>query len=300
MTRRGVWAMLESVAPAMLRFGAPEMLRTGARAMLRTGARAMLLAGTLSCLLAACRAQAGPLALPAAPKVAFAPIVGARLPLEARFTDERGRKLRLGELFGGSPVVLVPGYYTCPNLCSTLFEGVLQALALSGLAGSAYRLVGVSVDPADTPARAAAKKQAYGAILPAGAGLVLLSGTPTSIAALSAALGYSTQRDAASGELAHAAGFVVATPEGRVAHIFPGMRFDPAALRAALAPAPAGRPAAAPDSLGERLLLLCAHFNPASGRHSGAAWHAVRAGAVLLPLALLGCLWRRRVRGERR
>jgi protein SCO1/2 len=40
--------------------------------------------------------------------------------------------------------------------------------------------------------------------------------------------------------------------------------------------------------------MLCAHFAPASGRHTAAALAAVRAGVLLLPLLFLGWLWRRR------
>jgi protein SCO1/2 len=247
-------------------------------------------------VLAAHCAWAGPLALPAPPPAAFAPQPGAHLPLDAAFVDDTGRPMRLGALFGGPPVVLVPGYYTCRNLCSTLFEGVLQALALSGMGAGDYVLAGVSIDPGDTPVRAAAKKQAYAAILPGGASLHLLSGGPAAGAAFARAVGYRYSRDA-SGELAHAAGFVVATPDGRVVRYFTGVRFDPTELRAAVEGARAGRAA---GGIGERLLLLCAHFDPASGRHSPAALSTVRIAGALVALALAGWLWRLRRRGEGR
>jgi protein SCO1/2 len=250
----------------------------------------------LLCLVLAARcAWAGPLALPAPPPAAFAPQPGARLPLDAAFVDDTGQPMRLGALFGGPPVVLVPGYYSCRNLCSTLFEGVLQALALSGMSAGDYVLAGVSIDPGDTPARAAAKKLAYGAILPGtGAKLHLLSGGPAAGAAFARAVSYRYSRDA-SGELAHAAGFVVATPDGRVARFFPGVRFDPAELRAAVEGARAGNTA---PGIGQRLLLLCAHFDPVSARHSPAALSAVRIAGALVALALAGWLWRLRRRGE--
>jgi protein SCO1/2 len=246
----------------------------------------------LFCLVLAVRwAWAAPLALPAPPAATFAPQPGARVPLDAAFVDELGQPMRLGALFGRTPVVLVPGYYSCRNLCSTLFEGVLQALALSGMEAGAYQLAGVSIDPGDTPARAAARKQAYAAILPGGAAnLHLLSGGPAAGAAFAQAVGYRYSRDP-NGELAHAAGFVVATPDGRVARYFPGVRFDPAELRAAVEGARAGRTT---PGIGERLLLLCAHFDPASGRHSPAALTVVRIAGVLVALALAGWLWRLR------
>jgi protein SCO1/2 len=237
-------------------------------------------------LLAGGPAAAQALALPPPPAAQFDPVPGARLPLDAVLRDDAGRQVRLAALFD-RPVVVVPGYYTCTNLCSTLFEGVLQALALSGLAKGDYRLVGLSIDPRDGAATAAARKRAYAALLPGGAAdITLLTGDAATLARLEAALGYRALPDPASGQLAHAAGFVVLDADGRIARAFPGVRFDPAALRAAIRmPTP---------SFGQRVLLLCAHYAPASGRHTDAAMAAVRGGVLLLPLVFLGWLWRRR------
>jgi protein SCO1/2 len=207
--------------------------------------------------------------------------------------DERGAAIRLGAVFGPGPVVLVPGYYTCPNLCSTLFEGVLQALALSGLQAGACRLVGFSIDPGDGAAAAAARRTAYAALLPGGvADVRMLTGDAPALRRIETALGYRAVRDAATGELAHAAGFVVAAPDGRITHYFPGVRFDPAALRAAVMEAGAHDSGRAP--FGRRLLMLCTHYDPAPGLHTAAALTAVRTGALLSVLGLAAWLWRRR------
>ncbi|NIA52885.1 SCO family protein [Massilia sp. TW-1] len=247
----------------------------------------LLLAVVLGCSPAAAQA----LRLPSPPPARFEPVPGTRLPLDAILRDDEGREVKLASLFD-RPIVLVPGYYTCPNLCSTLFEGVLQALALSGLAAGDYRLVGLSVDPRDGAAAAATRKRAYAALLPGGAAdLTLLTGDAATLAQLEAALGYRAVPDAASGQLAHAAGFVVLAPDGRIAHAFSGVRFDPAGLRAAVKAA--GHDAPAP-SFGQLVLLLCAHYAPTSGRHTGAALAGVRAGVLLLPLLFLCWLWRRR------
>jgi protein SCO1/2 len=257
-----------------------------------------------ACLgLASVSGQAQALRLPPQPDAAFAPVIGARLPLDAVLRDEAGHAARLGALFGKSPVVLVPGYYTCPNLCSTLFEGVLQALALSGMQAGSYRLVGFSIDPHDGPEAAAAKHRAYAALLPGGtADLRMLTADAATLARLEGALGYRAPRDPASGEFAHAAGFVVADAGGRITRYFPGVRFDPAALRAALRAAPQAAGAGAGGAttpLGERLLMLCTHYDPAAGRNSGTAMAAVRVGTLLVALGLGGAAWRAAQRRRR-
>ncbi len=237
-------------------------------------------------MLACGPAAAQSLQLPPSPAARFEPVPGTRLPLDAVLRDDAGQPVRLAALFD-RPVVLVPGYYTCPNLCSTVFEGVLQALALSGLAAGDYRLVGLSVDPRDGAAAAATRKRAYATLLPGGArDLKLLTGDPPTLARLQTALGYRTVTDKDTGELAHAAGFVVLDADGRIMRAFSGVRFDPAALRAAIrAPTP---------SFGRQVLMLCAHFAPTSGRHTTGALAFVRAGVLLLPLCFLVWLWRRR------
>jgi protein SCO1/2 len=70
------------------------------------------------------------------------------------------------------------------------------------------------------------------------------------------------------------------------------VRFDPAGLRAAVSAAATGQ---AP-SFGQQLLLLCAHYDPAVGRHSAAALAAVRSVALAVLAGLLGWGWRRRQR----
>jgi protein SCO1/2 len=236
----------------------------------------------LACGLAGAQA----LHTPPPPAARFDPVPGTLLPLDAVLRDDAGQPVRLATLFD-RPVVLVPGYYTCPNLCSTVFEGVLQALALSGLAAGDYRLVGLSVDPRDGAAAASSKKRAYAALLPGGArDLTLLTGDAATLARLQSALGYRTVADSETGQLAHAAGFVVLDADGRIMRVFPGVRFDPAALRAAVeTPTP---------SFGRQVLMLCAHFAPTPGRNTTGALTFVRAGVLLLPLLFLGWLWRRR------
>jgi protein SCO1 len=232
--------------------------------------------------------QAGAQAQPMQPQIVQR--IGAQLPLQDTFIDDDGRPLRLGELFGGKPVVLVPGYYHCPNLCSTLFEGVLEALAADGLPPHSYRLVGVSIDPGEDAKVAAGKKAAYAPLLGSDADAHLLTGSAESIARLTSAAGFGYAFDAARRQYLHAAGFIVAAPDGRISRYFLGVRFDAAEVKQALNLAASGQA----GTLADRLLLLCGHDGLLTGRYAAAAMTAVR--LVCLAMLAFGAAWIWRLR----
>jgi protein SCO1/2 len=253
------------------------------------------------------------------PQTEISQRLDAALPLELPFTDASGRPVRLGSYFADRrPVVLVLGYYRCPNLCGLAMHGLLEALDAGDLSRSDYRIVAVSIDPEETPADARERGRVYAdyaSLLRAGRpaeqplDLQLLVGPAASIATLSERVGFAYAHvgaslaaapasgdDAAASRYDHAAGIVIVTPEGHASRYLLGVRFDPRELRLALVDAAAGTIGSASD----RLLLLCAHFAPLSGRHDALVTTAVRAMAVLLVLGLGGWTWRHRRPPERK
>jgi protein SCO1/2 len=201
---------------------------------------------------------------------------GAQLPLNLTFR-ENGQDVRLDRYFGRAPVVLELGYLGCMNLCSTTIVGASEALSRTGLdAGKDYTALFVSIDPRDETARPERRE-----------GWHVLTGA-ASAAVLAQRVGFRYARDPDSEEFAHPAGFVVVTPEGRVAQYFGGVRFDAGALRNALLAAEAGRT----QSLLEQVLLVCFH-DPVSGKYSHAVLQILQLAGVGF-LAALGFLaWRR-------
>lgn len=250
----------------------------------------------------------------AAPPAAIEQRLGERLPLEARFIDSAGRRVVLGDYFSATPshapvpVVLVLGYYRCANLCETVMEGALQALARSGLPPRSFRVLAVSIDAGETAADAHERREVdervAGVLWPARPGaapedpirLDALVGPPDSIAAIATQAGFVYSRGAAPGRdgagaaFAHAAGFLVATPDGRVSRYFLGVRHDPADLRRAI-DAAAGRSI---GGLVDDLLLLCAHLDPTRGRHTQDVMLAMRLGSLVLAAGLGFWIWRHR------
>lgn len=251
------------------------------------GSAAVALAWGLACGAAA----AQPVRLPELPQAGLTTQAGAALPLQARFASADGRTVTLGDYFGDVPVVLVPGYYACRNLCQTTFQQAAHALALGGLAAGEVHVLGLSIDPGEGAAIAAAQRASYARLLPNGAALDLLTGDAASIARVTRALGYRFSRTP-DGQFAHPAALIVATPDGHIARVFSGVQFDPHALRAAIRDAARGGTAG--SGWTAQVLMLCAHFDPHVGRFTGAAMAAVRAIALLAAAALALFIWRRR------
>lgn len=214
---------------------------------------------------------------------------GAALPLATALRDEAGRDAVLGQAFGGPPVILDLGYYHCPTLCGVVRGDLVAALGASGLApGRDYRLVLLSIDPAEGPAEAARAKSAdlAQAGLKDGSDWHYLTGSPPSIAAVAETVGFPSRFDAELRQFLHPTGLVVLTGDGRVSSYLLGVGYSGGDLRAAVLRAGAGGVAQA--SL--PILLLCFHFDPATGRYTLAIEKVLRLMAVLTVLTLGGLL----------
>ncbi len=242
----------------------------------------------------------GPLApAPTAPDAGFVQHPGAALPLSAPFIDSAGRTVRLADALGhdGRPALLLLGWHRCPQLCGLTTQGALEAWRASGLGPSATRLLFVSVDPGETSVDAADRLRAdlgYARLL-AGAGaapaaIERLVGPSASIHVLADSVGFRWSPGDTQARLAHPAGLIVVTPDGRVARYLMGVRFEPAELRAAVDAAAAGRVGTVTD----RLALLCAHLDPRAGLHDDAVLLGMRAAGLATLAALAAFAWRRR------
>jgi protein SCO1 len=247
-------------------------------------------------------ARAGPLApTPTAPVATFEQHLDATLPLSAAFTDSSGQTMPLAGEFPSTtprPVLLMLGYHRCPQLCGLAMHGLLESLYASGMPPASLRILFVSVDPTETATDAAAHCHAdldYARFLIGDTPFVApsierLVGTPASIAALAARVGFVYQPGDAAARFAHPAGVIVVTPDGRVSRYLMGVRVDPSELRAAVADAAGGRV----GTLSDRLALLCAHLDVRTGVHSEAVLAGVRIIGLTLLAALALFVWRQR------
>jgi protein SCO1/2 len=217
--------------------------------------------------------------------------LNALLPLDLPLRDESGRTVRLGDYFGRRPVILALVYYNCPMLCTQVLNGLVGALNVMSLdAGRDFDVVAVSFDARETPAMAAAKKDAYLSRYKrpnAAAGWHFLTADAASIERLTKAAGFRFRYDRERDQFAHASAIMVATPDGRLARYFYGIEYAPRDLRLGLVEASAGRVGTPVD----QILLYCFHYDPASGKYGAVIVNIIRlAGAATLVLLGLS-LW---------
>ena len=224
-------------------------------------------------------------------KVGLDQKIGQQLPLDATFTDETGRAVTLGDYFGSRPVVMALAYYECPMLCTQVLNGMTGALkTLSFDAAKDFDVVVISINPREKPTLAAEKKHTYvehyGRPQTA-AGWHFLTGTEPSIKRVADAIGFRYAYDEQIGQYAHGAAIYVATPRGVIARYFLGVEFPPSHLRYALVEA-------SNNTLGtvaDQVLLLCYHYDPATGKYGVAILRAVRIGGVATVAAFLTFLF---------
>ena len=213
-------------------------------------------------------------------RAGFEQRLGATVSPDLVLRDETGAPFRLGDHFGGRPIILNLAYFECPMLCTLVVNGLMDSMKqLPFAVGQEYEVLTVSFNHRETPALAAEKKANYLKQFgrpQAGAGWHFLTGDEAAVKALCDAVGFSFQYDEKTKQYAHASGIVVLTPQGRVSHYFYGVQFDPKDLRLALVESSAGKIGTPVD----QLLLFCFHYDPVMGRYSAGVMTVIRFGCL--------------------
>lgn len=213
--------------------------------------------------------------------------IGQPVPLDLPFVDETGAAVTLGDYFGTRPVVLALVYYECPMLCTQVLNGLVTAIGVINFdVGREFDVVVVSFNPKEGPGLAAQKKAAYveryGRPQTAG-GWHFLTGSASSIARLTEAIGFKYALDAETGQYAHGPAIEVLTPKGTIARYFYGIEYSARDLRFGLIEASEERIGSAVDDV----LLLCYHYDPATGKYGAAILDMVRVGGIATMLAFV-------------
>jgi protein SCO1/2 len=278
----------------------PRMIRPSRprRGAVRSSTMGLILLLALGSILgAASRASAQPGG--ALKEVGFDQNLNAQVPLTTKFLDENGRAVQLADFFGKRPVILVMGYSNCPLLCSQVLGEVTRSLKpLDFSIGKDFDVVTVSINPKETPEQADSLRRNYlkrynrpGSE----SGWHALTGAESSIQALARAVGFRYTYSPKLNLYAHASGFVLLTPAGRISRYFYGVDYPARELKDALIAAKASRIGSPID----RFLLYCYDFDPATGKYTLAIMTVIRVLGVATALAL-GTFMFAMVRRDRR
>ncbi|MGE0127410.1 MAG: cytochrome c oxidase subunit II [Blastocatellales bacterium] len=215
--------------------------------------------------------------------------LNAQVQRDLVFRDETGKAVRLDEYLKDKPVILAMTYFECPMLCTQVLNGLVKSLnAITFDVGNQFNVLTISFDPRDTPGKAAKEKDSYlrrYGRAGAQSGWRFLTGSESSIKALTEAVGFRYAYDSSLDQYAHASGLIILTPEGRVSRYFYGINYKPMDLRLGLIEAADGKIGTPVD----QMLLFCYHYDPKVGKYSPVVMNILR-GAAALTLLFLVCL----------
>lgn len=215
---------------------------------------------------------------------------GAQVPLDRPFVAASGKLVTLRRLAAGKPLLITPVQHECPNICGVTLAGIAGAIDRQTRykPGRDFAIVALGIDPREGPAQARDDLERLAAQRPnAGWQPVALTGSESSIHAVTGALGYRYAWSDQLKQYAHLSGTAVLTPDGKLSSWLYGIAPTSAQLEAALAQATAGRS----GGVMQQILLLCFHYDPQTGRYSLAITKALRlAGIATVVLIALGIL----------
>ncbi len=213
------------------------------------------------------------------------------VPLDLLFHDESGQTVPLRSYFGEKPVILSPVYFKCPSLCPmSIRETVLGLRRLPLQPGLDYNVVVVSFDPADTPQLASEKKAEYAKMFNRAnfnSGWHFLTGSKDQIDKLTSAVGFGYKYDPGTKQFIHAAGILVATPDGKLSRYFYGTDYAPADLRMALVDASAHKIGTPVDYV----LSFCFHYDATQGKYTLAIFNILKIAGCLTVVLLAGLIY---------
>jgi protein SCO1/2 len=220
--------------------------------------------------------------------VAFDQKLGAQVPLDASFTDESGKVVRLGDLLSDKPVVMVFAYYECTNLCPTVLAGLTETLrGLKFDVGDQFDVVAVSIDPEETPGIAEDTElkyiRRYGR-LGTDAGWHFLTGDHATIDTVTEAVGFQYAYDPEADQFAHATGLLVLTPGGRVSRYLFGLEYPARDLQLSLVEASEKKIGSPVD----QLLLRCFRYDPTTGRYTPVIMNVTQIAGIAMALLVGG------------
>jgi protein SCO1/2 len=167
-------------------------------------------------------------------------------------------------------------------LCNQVLNGLTGSLkGMTFDVGKDFDVVAISFDARefDIPDLAANKKAAY--IERYGRpgtekGWHFLTGTKESINIATSAAGFGFEWDEKSDQFAHAAGVMIANPDGKLSRYFYGIDYSPKDLKFGIMESAQNKV----GNAAEQLLLFCYHYDPSTGKYGLAILRVMRVAGV--------------------
>ncbi|CAM2006463.1 SCO family protein [Acanthopleuribacter pedis] len=221
--------------------------------------------------------------------------LGQRINLAQTFTDRHGNPVTLGDLFtDGKPVIIAPVYYSCPQLCTLVLNGVRNLINDMTLTlGEDYRVVNICIDPDNTPEMAADKAKNYIGTLdrpePADKNWFFLTGNSQVIENAMDQIGFRYKK--VDEQYNHASVIVLVSPQGVISRYVYGVTYPAKDVRLGLVEAAEGKVGTTLD----KVLIYCFRYDPLAGKYVKDAMNLMRLGSGLSLLAMLVIgffLWR--------
>lgn len=215
----------------------------------------------------------------------------SQIPLDVMLNNEKGEAVPLSTYFKDRPVIISMVYFQCPSICNILLNGMVKSMqGIELTAGKDFDVITVSIHPEETPALAAAKKQAYIHIYDretGSDGWHWLTGDEAQIRRLADAIGFHYKWNPDSKEYAHPAGIVLATSQGVVSRYLFGSEFNKQDLRLGLMDASGGKI----GSLTDKIAALCYRYNPVTGQYTLLIHRIVLVACLATVVGLVALIW---------
>lgn len=237
-------------------------------------------------------------AFSAGPTIGFTPRIGEPMPVSTALTDDNGTAVRIDRLLQKNPAILLFNYYRCANVCGIMIDKTFGALrALNLQSGSDVDVLIVSIDPRETAALAAAKKNAfaqrYGKHFVDGAHF--LTGNAVALSIWQKSAGFSAHFDEQQNQYIHPTGLIFITAQARISAYEFGLP-EAGELKKNMAIARRGDT----RSITDTIVSICRHLVPLSNTRSTLILHSLRNSvAVISGLGLIAVIIHRKRRSPR-
>ncbi len=218
--------------------------------------------------------------------------LGDFIPLDAAFTDHKGKAVQLRDYFGKRPVMLLMLFYSCPGVCTDELTNIVKLARdfKRDDVGETFDVVVVSIDPSETPRIAAAKHD--GSVdfynrKGTDAGWHFLVGDKVNIDKLADAVGFKYSRDPLSKNLVHPAGMTVLSATGRISRYFITTEYPTQVVINAIREASKEKVGVKDD---RPFYLACIHIDPLTGQRSLNVINALKVTGLLTCCILFGSI----------